>query len=127
MDREERQRALLATGCGPGGGEVLRLRHPEARLRAGALRLLRVGTFCCKCRYSCPNCHAKRLALWDLWLQQTLLAEVPHRQVVLTKCSCSPDREARSAVSGRSGEHMECRLASPGPWTASFRGGILGR
>ena len=103
------------------------LKHGFARVRCGSCKYEFLLAFCCKCRYSCPNCHAKRLALWDLWLQQTLLAEVPHRQGVLTKCSCSPDREARSAVSGRSGEHMECRLASPGPWTASFRGGILGR
>ena len=32
----------------------------------------------------CPSCHAKRLARWSLWLDQTLLAPVPHRQVVLT-------------------------------------------
>jgi hypothetical protein len=30
------------------------------------------------------NRHAKRLARWSLWLDQTLLAPVPHRQVVLT-------------------------------------------
>ncbi len=39
--------------------------------------------FSCKCRYFCPSCHAKRLALWGLWLEETLLADVPHRQVVL--------------------------------------------
>ncbi len=31
----------------------------------------------------CPSCHAKRLALWGLWLEEALLADVPHRQVVL--------------------------------------------
>jgi len=40
--------------------------------------------FSCKCRYFCPSCHAKRLALWGIWLDDTLLADVPHRQVVLT-------------------------------------------
>ena len=30
------------------------------------------------------SCHAKRLARWSLWLDQALLAPVPHRQVVLT-------------------------------------------
>ena len=30
------------------------------------------------------RCHAKRLARWTLWLDETLLAPVPHRQVVLT-------------------------------------------
>ena len=38
----------------------------------------------CKCRYFCPSCHAKWLGLWGLWLEQILLAPVPHRQVVLT-------------------------------------------
>ena len=40
--------------------------------------------FSCKARYFCPSCHAKRLALWTLWLEESLLAPVPHRQVVLT-------------------------------------------
>jgi len=40
--------------------------------------------FSCKGRYFCPSCHAKRLARWTLWLDETLLAPVPHRQVVLT-------------------------------------------
>ena len=33
-------------------------------------------------RVSAP-CHAKRLAFWGLWLHETLLADIPHRQVVL--------------------------------------------
>ena len=40
--------------------------------------------FSCKCRYFCPSCHAKRLAIGTQWLDTTLLAPVPHRQVVLT-------------------------------------------
>jgi hypothetical protein len=40
--------------------------------------------FSCKCRYFCPSCHAKRLTIWTQWLDTTLLAPVPHRQVVLT-------------------------------------------
>ena len=39
--------------------------------------------FSCKCRYFCPSCHAKRLAIRTQWLDTTLLAPVPHRQVVL--------------------------------------------
>jgi hypothetical protein len=35
-------------------------------------------------RYFCPSCHAKRVAIWAQWLDTTLLAPVPHRQVVLT-------------------------------------------
>ncbi len=38
--------------------------------------------FSCKARYFCPSCHAKRLAVWTLWLQETLLAPVPHRLVL---------------------------------------------
>ena len=33
---------------------------------------------------SVPDCHAKRLVIWTQWLDTTLLAPVPHRQVVLT-------------------------------------------
>jgi hypothetical protein len=40
--------------------------------------------FCCKARYSRLRCHAERLARWSLWLDETLLAPVPRRQVVLT-------------------------------------------
>ena len=36
-----------------------------------------------ECRYFCPSCHAKRLAIWAEWLDTSLLAPVPHRQVVL--------------------------------------------
>ncbi len=25
----------------------------------------------CKARYFCPSCHAKRLARWSLWLDET--------------------------------------------------------
>ena len=35
-------------------------------------------------KYFCPSCHAKRPAIWTQWLDTTLLAPVPHRQVVLT-------------------------------------------
>ena len=31
-----------------------------------------------------PAAHPKRLAIWTQWLDTTLLAPVPHRQVVLT-------------------------------------------
>lgn len=33
--------------------------------------------FSCKARYFCPSCHAKRLALWTLWLEESLLHR-PH-------------------------------------------------
>jgi hypothetical protein len=60
------------------------LTHGFARVRCGACRHEFLLAFSCKCRYFCPSCHAKRLALWGLWLEETLLADVPHRQVVLT-------------------------------------------
>ena len=60
------------------------LKHGFARVRCGACRHEFLLAFSCKCRYFCPSCHAKRLALWSLWLEETLLADVPHRQVVLT-------------------------------------------
>lgn len=58
--------------------------HGFARVRCGACAHEYLLAFSCKCRYCCPSCHAKRLALWCRWLEDTLLAPVPHRQVVLT-------------------------------------------
>ena len=60
------------------------LDHGFARVRCGACAEEYLLAFSCKARYFCPSCHAKRLALWTLWLEETLLAPVPHRQVVLT-------------------------------------------
>ena len=40
--------------------------------------------FRCQGRQLCPSCHARRLAEWSLWLEEPLLAALPHRQVVLT-------------------------------------------
>ena len=59
------------------------LEHGCARVRCGGCRHEYLLAFSCKCRYFCPSCHAKRLARWSLWLEETLLAPVPHRQVVL--------------------------------------------
>ena len=55
-----------------------------ARIRCEACTHEYLLAFSCTCRYCCPSCHAKRLALWTPWLNPTLLAPVPHRQVVLT-------------------------------------------
>ena len=60
------------------------LEHGFARIRCDACAHEYLLAFSCKCRYFCPSCHAKRLALWTQWLDTTLLAPVPHRQVVLT-------------------------------------------
>ena len=67
------------------------LKHGFARVRCGSCKHEFLLAFSCKCRYFCPSCHAKRLALWGIWLEETLLAEVPHRQVVLTVSKRSRD------------------------------------
>jgi hypothetical protein len=40
--------------------------------------------FSFRTRGFCPSCHAKRLEEWGEWIGETLLLEVPHRQVVFT-------------------------------------------
>jgi len=60
------------------------LEHGFARIRCDACTHEYLLAFSCKCRYFCPSCHAKRLAIWTQWLDTTLLAPVPHRQVVRT-------------------------------------------
>lgn len=60
------------------------LEHGFARVRCAACTHEYLLAFSCKARYFCPSCHAKRLALWTLWLEESLLVPgVPHRQVVL--------------------------------------------
>jgi hypothetical protein len=60
------------------------LEHGFARIRCDDCAHEYLLAFSCKGRYFCPSCHAKRLAIWTQWLDSTLLAPVPHRQVVLT-------------------------------------------
>ena len=60
------------------------LKHGFARIRCDDCAHEYLLAFSCKCRYFCPSCHAKRLAIWTQWLDTTLMASVPHRQVVLT-------------------------------------------
>jgi hypothetical protein len=60
------------------------LDHGFARVRCDECAHEYLLAFSCKCRYFCPSCHAKRLALWTLWLEETLFPAVPQRQVVLT-------------------------------------------
>jgi hypothetical protein len=40
--------------------------------------------FSCRTREFCPSGHAKRLEQWGDWMRETLLLDVPHRQVVFT-------------------------------------------
>ena len=56
------------------------LEHGFARIRCSDCAHEYLLAFSCKCRYFCPSCHAKRLALWTQWLETTLLTPVPHRQ-----------------------------------------------
>ena len=60
------------------------LDHGFARIRGDVCTHEYLLAFSCKCRSFCPSCHAKRLAIWTQWLDTSLLARVPHRQVVLT-------------------------------------------
>ena len=60
------------------------LEHGFARVRCSACRAEFLVAFRCKGRHFCPSCHARRLAEWSLWLDERLLAPVPHRPVVLT-------------------------------------------
>ena len=53
-----------------------------ARIRCPDCHAEHLLTFSCKTRGFCPSCHAKRLEQWEEWMLETLLLDVPHRQVV---------------------------------------------
>ncbi len=55
-----------------------------ARIRCGDCGSERLLTFSCKVRGFCPSCHSKRLEQWGEWMRESLLLDVPHRQVVFT-------------------------------------------
>ena len=55
-----------------------------ARLRCPDCREERLVMFSCRTRGFCPSCHSKRLEEWGEWVRETLLLDVPHRQVVFT-------------------------------------------
>jgi len=38
--------------------------------------------FSCKARYFCPSCHQKRMLAYGEWIEENVLAPVPHRQYV---------------------------------------------
>lgn len=63
--------------CGNPRCGFARIRCPDC----GEERLL---MFCSRTRGFCPSCHAKRLEEWGEWMRETLLLDVPHRQVVFT-------------------------------------------
>jgi hypothetical protein len=76
-------------------------------VRCGSCKHEFLLAFSCQCRYFCPTCHAKRLAQWGIWLQGSLLAEVPHRQVVLA--ASPPPANQRSSFK------VTARRAGPRP------------
>ena len=43
-----------------------------------------LAPFSCKCRFFCPSCHQRKVLEWAEWLQRHVLADRPHRQVVLS-------------------------------------------
>ena len=55
-----------------------------ARIRCPDCQEERLVMFSCRTRGFCPSCHAKRLEEWGEWMRETLLLDVPHRQVVFT-------------------------------------------
>ena len=55
-----------------------------ARIRCPRCRAEHLLMFSCKTRGFCPSCHAKRIEEWGEWMRETLLLDVPHRQVVFT-------------------------------------------
>ena len=55
-----------------------------ARIRCPRCRTEHLLMFSCKTRGFVPSCHAKRLEEWGEWVRETLLLDVPHRQVVFT-------------------------------------------
>ncbi len=40
--------------------------------------------FSCKTRCFCPSCHQKRMLIYGEWVEEEVLAPVPHRQYVFT-------------------------------------------
>ena len=72
-------------------GRVLReflkcglLEHGFARLWCSRCRRSVLVAFSCRGRSFCPSCEKKKQHLWAEWLQDELLAPVPHRHVVLS-------------------------------------------
>jgi len=55
-----------------------------ARIRCPSCGEERFVMFSCRSRGFCPSCHAKRVEEWGEWMRETLLLDVPHRQVVFT-------------------------------------------
>jgi len=58
--------------------------HGFARIYCDACGHDILLAFSCKTRYFCPSCHQKRVLLYGEWVEENVLAPVPHRQYVFT-------------------------------------------
>ncbi|MBI1990234.1 MAG: transposase zinc-binding domain-containing protein [Betaproteobacteria bacterium] len=58
--------------------------HGFARIYCDACGHDYLLAFSCKTRYFCPSCHQKRVLLYGEWVEENVLAPVPHRQYVFT-------------------------------------------
>ena len=58
--------------------------HGFARIYCDACGHDYLLAYACKTRYFCPSCHQKRVLLYGEWVEETVLAPVPHRQYVFT-------------------------------------------
>lgn len=58
--------------------------HGFARVYCPRCRCDYLLAFSCKARYFCPSCHQKRVLAYGDWVEQNVLARVPHRQYVFT-------------------------------------------
>jgi len=58
--------------------------HGFARVYCPGCRHDYLLAFSCKARYFCPSCHQKRVLAYGDWVEQNVLAAVPHRQYVFT-------------------------------------------
>ncbi len=69
--------ARITSGCGDPHHGFARIYCPECRHDY-------LLAFSCKARYFCPSCHQKRVLAYGDWVEQNVLAGVPHRQYVFT-------------------------------------------
>ena len=58
--------------------------HGFARVYCPGCRDHFLLPFSCKSRYFCPSCHQKRVLAYGDWVEENVLAPVPHRQYVFT-------------------------------------------
>jgi len=82
--------------------------HGFARIYCDACGHDYLLAYSCKTRYFCPSCHQKRVLLYGDWVEQNVLAPVPHRQYVFTL-----PRLLRPILSAGAGRGSASFAASP--------------